>query len=115
MRETSDGPAQVVYHLATPAEWERARARARLVPASFDHEGFVHCSTPEQLARTIQRHFDGVDELALLRLDTAALGDDLHWEESRPHEVYPHLYRPLFLDDVVEVVWWRRGETDLPR
>lgn len=104
--------ASAVYHLATPAGWERAQARRE--PVSADPDGFVHCSTQEQLMGTIERHFGGVDELVLLRLDTDALGDDLRWEESRPGELYPHLYRPLFLDDVVEVVWWRRGETDLP-
>jgi uncharacterized protein (DUF952 family) len=111
---TSDEPTPVVYHLATPDEWGRAREQARLEPASLEQEGFVHCSTEEQLIGTIERHFGGVDELVLLRLETAALGDDLRWEESRPGEVYPHVYRPLVLDDVVDIVRWRRGVTDLP-
>ena len=44
----------------------------------------MHCSTEAQLEDTIQRHFAGVDELVLLRLHAADLGDALRWEESRP-------------------------------
>jgi uncharacterized protein (DUF952 family) len=104
----------VVFHLTTPAAWEQARAEGRVEPPSLRGEGFVHCSTPEQLAGTIERHFGAVDELVLLRLDAAAVGDALRWEASRPGEVYPHVYRALDPDEVVDVVWWRRGETPLP-
>ena len=99
-----------VVHLATPAEWATARATGAVRPASLAAEGFVHCSTPAQLASTIERHFPGVDELVVLRLDVDAVAADLRWEEGRPGEVFPHVYRALAVEDVLEAIPWRRGD-----
>src|SRR5690606_28686416 len=55
------------------------------------------------------RHFPDAGELVLLELDPAAVAGDLRWEESRPGERFPHLYRPLRPGDVVAVHRWRRA------
>jgi uncharacterized protein (DUF952 family) len=104
----------VIFHLATPEQWADAQVQGSVRPPSLATEGFVHCSTGDQLASTIARHFAGVDELVLLRLHEDRLGDDLRWDESRPGEIYPHLYRAIELDEVAEVVPWRAGVTELP-
>lgn len=98
-----------IFHLTTSVQWDAARVSGTLAPPSLASEGFVHCSTLEQLAGTIERHFAGVDELLLLRLDEAEVRGDLRWEESRPGERFPHLYRAIALADVVEIVPWERG------
>lgn len=106
-----------VFHLATPASWAEARLAGRLVPEAFAEEGFVHCSTLAQLVGTIQRHFSGSDQLAVLELDLGRMGGDLRWEESRPGERYPHLYRPLEIGDVIASHVWHRapdGAVELP-
>jgi uncharacterized protein (DUF952 family) len=102
--------AEPVFHLATPEAWAVAQASGQLSPSSLDAEGFIHCSTATQVPGTISRHFAGIDELCLLEVDVATVGEDLRWEESRPGEVYPHLYRPLLVEEVVRVVPWRRAE-----
>jgi uncharacterized protein (DUF952 family) len=106
-----------IFHLTTPEAWTEAERAGRVVPAGFEHEGFVPCSTLEQLTGTISRHLAGEDELRLLELDPADLGEDLRWEESRPGEVYPHLYRPIETADVRAVWTWHRdpdGAVRLP-
>jgi len=103
-------PPPRVFHLTTPEAWSAAEATGQLVPDGYASEGFVHCSTLEQLVGTIERHFAGVDELRLLELDGEAVAGGLRWEESRPGEVYPHLYRPLHRADVSAVWSWRRRE-----
>lgn len=106
-----------VFHLATPDAWRAAQAAGELRPASLHDEGFVHCSTPEQLVGTIERHFAGVDQLVLLRLDARSFGGDLRWEESRPGERYPHVYRAIAVSEVVAAVPWQRdadGSVSLP-
>jgi uncharacterized protein (DUF952 family) len=109
-------PARV-FHLAEPAAWDAAQAIGRVVPASLEREGFVHCSTLDQLVGTIERHFSDASELLLLQLAVDRLGPDLRWEESRPGEVYPHLYRPIDVDEIDDVVRWQRaadGSVALP-
>lgn len=106
-----------VFHLTDPASWDAAQATGEIIPPGFAAEGFVHCSTQAQLVGTIERHFAGVDELTLLELDQEALGDALRWEESRPGKLYPHVYRPLVLTDVVRAIAWHRqpdGSVQLP-
>jgi uncharacterized protein (DUF952 family) len=98
-----------IFHLTSPAEWAAAQQTGEVVPAGFPTEGFVHCSTTEQLASTIERHLPDADELVLLRLDPTSIASDLRWEEGRPGVDFPHVYRPLRLDDVVEAIRWRRG------
>jgi uncharacterized protein (DUF952 family) len=97
-----------IFHLATAQQWAEAQASGEVAPPSLEAEGFVHCSTEAQLAGTIDRHFAGVPGLVLLRLDQGSLAPDLRWEESRPGEVYPHVYRAIRLDEVVEARPWSR-------
>ena len=98
-----------IFHLTTPDEWAVAQDTGSVVPAGFAAEGFVHCSTGAQLAGTIERHFAGQPELVLLRLHPNEVEADLRWEEGRPGEHYPHVYRPLRLADVADVLSWRRA------
>lgn len=103
----------VVFHLIDPDGWETARSVGHVTPPGLAREGFVHCSTREQLEGTIARHFEGVDDLLLLRLDEAALGGALRWDEVRPGERYPHVYRRIALTEVLEVVPWHRRDGDV--
>ena len=100
-----------IFHIATPAEWSTAELIGEIDPPSLITEGFVHCSTEEQLPATIERHFARQDELVLLRLRDDAIADHLRWEESLPGETFPHVYRALRLDDVAEVRHWRRASS----
>ena len=58
-------------------------------------DGFIHFSTAEQAVETAARHFAGQDDLLLIAVDAAALGDALKYEVSRGGALFPHLYAPL--------------------
>ncbi len=64
-------------------------------------DGYVHFSTADQAAETAAKHFAGEEGLVLLAVEADTLGDDLRWEESRGGALFPHLYRPLRMADVV--------------
>jgi uncharacterized protein (DUF952 family) len=92
-----------LLHITTPAAWAAAQDAGEVVADSLAAEGFVHCSTRDQLAGTLARHFAGAGELVLLVLDPDAVAADLRWEESRPGERYPHVYAPIPVTAVVAV------------
>ena len=84
------------------AEWDALRRAGETRGAPVDlADGFVHFSTREQVVETAARHFDGESDLVLVAVETARLGGDLKWEVSRGGALFPHLYRPLRLSDVV--------------
>ena len=83
-----------LLHVATPAEWAAARRTGTVAPPSLATEGFVHCSTREQIPGTLARHFAGRGDLVLLVLDAAAVGD-LRWEALTPGEPFPHVYNAI--------------------
>ena len=64
-------------------------------------DGYIHFSTAAQAAETAARHFAGEDDLVLAAVAAGPLGAALKWEPSRGGALFPHLYRPLKLADVV--------------
>ena len=64
-------------------------------------DGFIHLSTAEQLAETVNKHFDGQQGLHILAVDLAAFGDAVRWEPARNGALFPHLYGSLPLEAVV--------------
>ncbi len=91
----------MIYKIFRDAEWRELRAKGETLGAPVDiADGYVHFSTATQAAETAAKHFADEDNLWLLGLEADALGDALKWEPSRGGQDFPHLYRPLRLEDV---------------
>lgn len=95
-------PRDCIYHLATNADWDQARASRVYAPVSLASEGFIHCSMLGQLPSVVERYFAGRNDVVLLRIDRSRLRSPVRYEQSEPGEHYPHLYGPLDLRAVVE-------------
>lgn len=86
-------PPELVYKILRPSELDVFERFGRFTGSPDDErDGFVHLSTREQLAGTLAKHFPGEEELTILALEVAAMGDALRWEESRGGALFPHLY-----------------------
>ena len=94
----------LILKIVPAALWRQAEAARRFDGAPVDlADGFIHFSTPEQVEDTATKHFSGQRDLLLVGIDAAALGDALRWEPSRGGALFPHLYAPLALADVLWV------------
>ncbi len=92
----------LIYKIFRAEDWATLQTKGETRGAPVDlADGFVHFSTAEQAAETAAKHFAGADGLLLLAIDADALGDALKWEVSRGAALFPHLYRPLRLSDVL--------------
>lgn len=92
----------LIYKILRADEWAALRAQGETAGAPVDiADGFIHFSTAEQLAETAARHFAGVDGLIVAAFDADALGPSIKWEPSRGGALFPHLYGPLRLADVI--------------
>lgn len=92
----------LIYKIFRRPEWEAFRDAGETDGAPVDlADGYIHISTTAQVAETAAKHFADESDLVLVALDDAALGPDLRWEPSRGGALFPHLYRPLRMADVV--------------
>jgi uncharacterized protein (DUF952 family) len=102
--------AASIFKILRPAEWQ-AFGSARHFEGSTDdlRDGFIHFSTVAQVSGTLSRHFTSEPEIVILRVASAPLGNALRWEPSRQGALFPHLYRPLRIEEVQESWTLQRG------
>jgi uncharacterized protein (DUF952 family) len=92
-----------ILHLAHVADWAQAQSdgeyRWSSRGTSLEQEGFIHCSTPEQVGGVAARFYaDDPNPLVVLVLDEAAIatsGIDLIYEDGGNGELFPHIYGPI--------------------
>ena len=96
-------PETIAYKVLTTDQLDTLEHEGSFAGAPVDlADGYIHLSTADQLAGTIDKHFAGQDRLQLCAIDLEALGDAVKWEESRGGALFPHIYgAPITLDVVV--------------
>lgn len=93
-----------VIKLLRAAEWALFQADGVFAGSPDDRrDGYIHFSTPDQVAATLAKWFANDLGVIALTIDADALGDALKWEPARGGQLFPHLYRPLQLDEVASV------------
>jgi len=92
-----------ILHITTRAVWDAAQHGGEYRAESLHNEGFIHCSTPQQVVRTADRFFRGQHDLVLLLINPAKVQADLQYEAA-DHDLFPHIYGPLNLDAVIDVL-----------
>lgn len=86
----------LIYKIVPRSLWRQAETQGRFDGAAIDlADGFIHFSTAGQLAETAAKHFAGQQDLLIVAIDEAQLGDRLVYEVSRGGALFPHLYGPL--------------------
>lgn len=92
-----------VYKILRAAEWAAFQDDGVFAGSADDlRDGFIHLSTGAQLGGTLAKHFAAEVGLVVLRV-AVETDPELKWEASRGGALFPHLYRPLEMADVVEV------------
>ena len=108
----------LLVHIARYEDWKRARETGEYRTPSLEKEGFIHCSTPFQAVGVANTMFHGEKGLVLLCIDPTRLQAELRYEDCyQTGQAFPHLYGPLNLDAVVEVLDFRPdsdGKFSLP-
>jgi uncharacterized protein (DUF952 family) len=98
---------KTILHITTRAAWQSAKLGGVYEPPSLATEGFIHCSTADQVVATANAFFRGAQDLVLLVIDEASATAHVRYEpaaDGRTDGLFPHLYGALNLDAVVRVV-----------
>mgnify|MGYP001439177046 CR=1 FL=1 len=118
----------MILHLTTQTAWNIAQQRGEYRAESLVVEGFIHCSTSEQILGVANRFYRDVPELVLLWIDPARIPAEVRWEapvhpakagdtEDVAHasELFPHVYGPIPLDAVIRVEDFRPDQDGIFR
>ena len=103
----------MILHLLSREAWAETQAIGQLVAPSVATEGFAHCSTEHQMVDVANKYYRGNNDMVLLNIDPEKLTSKLIFEPpahldgspALPNEpLFPHIYGPINLDAVIEVI-----------
>jgi uncharacterized protein (DUF952 family) len=99
-----------ILHITTWADWEQAQPEGLYHGDTLATEGFIHCSTPDQVIEVADRVFQGRDGLVLLCIAPARVQSEIRYERAENGQDYPHIYGPLNVDAVITVASLQPGD-----
>ena len=90
----------MIYHITSRSAWTEARDRGDYRADSLETEGFIHCSTHEQVVPVAHKYYVGQSDLVVLVIEPALLEPDLKWEPpsegtpppASPREISSHTF-----------------------
>lgn len=94
----------MIYHIATPEDWNRSAGTGEYFPSGYPAEGFIHASKSEQVRGVVSRYYKNQKGLILLEIDESKLASPVRYEVSTAQEEYPHIYGPIQRSAVVTVM-----------
>lgn len=97
----------IILHIITKKDWQTAVAAGEYRAASLESEGYIHCSTLDQVLLPANERYTGQSDLILLTIDPTKLTAKLVYEDCyESGEQFPHIYGPLNLDAVTGFVYF---------
>ena len=111
----------MIYHLTFRKSWRYALATGPYKAKSLEKEGFIHCSTMEQLVPVAMDFFQARRKLTILVIDETKLTSPVKWEKASggpPPGVpinakFPHIYGPINHDAVTKTLDMERNADDV--
>ncbi|VXC77523.1 conserved hypothetical protein [Oceanicaulis sp. 350] len=102
---------ELIYRIADPAALAAASLAGAYEGEAHDKaDGFIHASSLDQLADTLQLHYADAERLAVAEIDAAALGETLKWEKSRNGALFPHVYGDIPFSAITGIHLLQRDE-----
>lgn len=103
----TDSEPRHVLHMAPLEAWSQSAVEhdGSYVDPSLAAEGFIHCSTAEQVLIPANERFAGRDDLVLLVVDLERVPSRTVFEDCyESGQAFPHIYGPIPVAAVTRVV-----------
>lgn len=95
----------LLFHITTREEWKEYQSNSNYKPETFEKQGFIPCSSGDQLEETANRLFSDKDKILLLVIDVSTLGENIKYEmDEERGEKFPHIYGPLNTSAVIDKI-----------
>ncbi|HEY9752664.1 MAG TPA: DUF952 domain-containing protein [Coleofasciculaceae cyanobacterium] len=92
----------MLYHITSQPQWQQAQKLGDYRPPSLQSEGFIHCSTRQQVLSTANRFFQHQTGLVLLGIDPNLVEATIR-DDAADDDFFPHIYGPLNIGAVLYV------------
>jgi len=102
----------MIYHLLPAPLWQRQAPDQPYRGDTLATEGFIHCTgEPARLVWVANRFYRTLpDDFVILCIEPSRVQAEIKWEQADGHD-FPHIYGPLNLDAVIDVVKFSRDAT----
>ena len=107
----------LIYHIVSEKKWKEAIEKGSYFGDTLETEGFIHASEIDQIIEVANNLFTGQRGLVLLVIDRDRLTSPVKYEDPGNVDLFPHIYGPLNLDAVVDIVSFEptaKGTFQLP-
>ncbi len=95
----------LAYKIETRGAWAKAQSAGVYTGSALDvTDGFIHLSARYQVRATLTMWFKDQPDLILAKIDLTPLGETVVWEASRGGALFPHIYGPIPMSAVQEVI-----------
>jgi uncharacterized protein (DUF952 family) len=100
----------IILHIVNREDWDQAVRAGQYVPASLELEGFIHCSSEDQVVNVANARYRGKAGLVLLCIDSSRVAPGLRWENTEGGTIlFPHIYASLKPDAVLAIIEFEPG------
>jgi len=93
----------MIYHIVPKEDWQAVLDAEDYRGDSLEAEGFIHCSTRDQLLDVANHWFPGRDDLLLMKIDPGLVSAQIKYEDGGDGQLFPHVYGPIEKHAVVAV------------
>ncbi|MBE4909733.1 DUF952 domain-containing protein [Bacillus luteolus] len=95
----------MILHILEVDTWLKAKNEGMYTPSSLEDEGFIHCSTKDQVLEVANFLYKGQENLVLLCIDSIKVRAEIVYEDLyETGKLYPHIYGGMNVDAVANVV-----------
>ncbi len=99
----------MIYHITERERFILSLSSGVYLPVNYPSEGFIHCSTKEQVIKVANRYYKNQTDLVLLSIDTSTINPQIKYENLEGgDDLFPHIYNPLSISEISEIsylVW----------
>jgi len=97
--------SKYIYHIASKEDWNSQHKQAIYTHPSLTAEGFIHCSTWEQIPATLNRFFQGNLDVFILKIIPEQLDVPLKFEAASGNAgIFPHIFGPIPKSAICEIL-----------
>ncbi len=101
-----------IYHITTKKKWNSAVEKGLYDFCALKEDGYIHCSTWDQVLKTANSFFKEIEDLLLLKIHTPNIKSEIKYENLMGgEEKFPHIYGPIDLAAVSDSYEFLRSDT----